>query len=109
MSYNGWSNYESWCVKLWMDNDEGSYRFWQEETEHIWNDSEPTKYSTKKEKAVQDLSDRLKDHFEESNPLNDQASMWSDLLSAALSEVNWREIAENLLEEYEEEPELVEE
>ncbi len=26
--YNGWSNYETWNVKLWMDNDEGSYNYW---------------------------------------------------------------------------------
>ena len=25
MSYNGWTNYETWAVKLWMDNEEGSY------------------------------------------------------------------------------------
>ena len=26
MSYNGWTNYETWNVALWMDNDEGSYQ-----------------------------------------------------------------------------------
>ncbi len=26
MSYNGWSNYETWNVSLWLNNDEGSYR-----------------------------------------------------------------------------------
>ena len=25
MTYNGWSNYETWAAKLWMDNDEGAY------------------------------------------------------------------------------------
>ena len=25
MSYNGWTNYETWNVALWMDNDEISY------------------------------------------------------------------------------------
>ncbi len=27
MSYNGWANYETWNVALWMDNDETSYEF----------------------------------------------------------------------------------
>ena len=26
MSYNGWSNYETWNVNLWIDNDEPMYR-----------------------------------------------------------------------------------
>ena len=24
--YNGWTNYETWNVALWVDNDEGLYR-----------------------------------------------------------------------------------
>ena len=27
MSYNGWTNYETWNVALWMDNDETSYTY----------------------------------------------------------------------------------
>ena len=26
MTYNGWTNYETWNVALWMDNDEESYK-----------------------------------------------------------------------------------
>jgi len=26
-TYNGWTNYQTWAVKLWMDNDEGAYRY----------------------------------------------------------------------------------
>ena len=27
MSYNGWTNYETWNVALWMDKDETSYQY----------------------------------------------------------------------------------
>ena len=27
MSYNGWSNWETWNLALWIDNDEPKYRF----------------------------------------------------------------------------------
>lgn len=25
MSYQGWTNYETWAVSLWLDNDKGLY------------------------------------------------------------------------------------
>ena len=28
--YNGWANYETWNVALWLQNDEGLYRFAQQ-------------------------------------------------------------------------------
>ena len=31
--YNGWTNYETWRVHLWLSNDEGSYNYWLEEAE----------------------------------------------------------------------------
>ncbi len=30
MSYNGWKNYETWNVALWIGNDEGMYEFAKE-------------------------------------------------------------------------------
>ena len=30
MSYNGWKNYETWNVALWIGNDEGMYNFAKE-------------------------------------------------------------------------------
>ena len=24
-TYNGWSNWETWCANLWLENDEGTY------------------------------------------------------------------------------------
>ena len=29
--YNGWTNYETWAVNLWIDNDQGSYTYWREQ------------------------------------------------------------------------------
>ena len=25
LEYNGWYNYETWNLKLWLDNDQGTY------------------------------------------------------------------------------------
>lgn len=106
MSYQGWENYETWCVKLWIDNEESSYTYWQEAAEESW-DNAPEDENTLdgtwslSETARFRLADRLKEETEEGNPLADAGSMWSDLLGAALSEVNWAEIANALLEECE--------
>ena len=39
-TYNGWSSYETWLVKLWMDNEEGTYNYWQAATVEVWEEAE---------------------------------------------------------------------
>jgi hypothetical protein len=99
--YNGWTNYETWNVKLWMDNHEFTYHYWQEQTDELWNcarENQAWPGSTRKESAAVQLADTLKSECEENQP--EVSGVYADLLGAALSEVNWLEIAENMLEEY---------
>lgn len=106
-TYNGWTNYETWVVNLWMDNSEGSYDYWREVAEDIYNNkAQGNKYFTKLEDATVILADRLKDDHEQAKDdilenMKLESSLWADLLGAALSETNWREIAEHLLENVE--------
>lgn len=85
-SYNGWSNYETWCVALWIDNEESM----QSEAHEMG------------ERAIDPhrLADALKNWIEEMQP-DLGASMWADMLGAAMSEVDWREIAEHYMPEEE--------
>lgn len=94
--YNGWTNYETWAVNLWIGNEEGSYNYWQEAAQEC-NDL-PRHEIFKERTAAIALAERLKDEITKGAP-ELGASMYSDLLGAALSEVNWHEIAEGLLEE----------
>jgi hypothetical protein len=96
-TYNGWTNYETWNVNLWIDNEQGSYNYWREVAQETWDAAEADGTFSREERAVFDLSERLKSETEDGAP-DLGASMWSDLLSAALSEVNWREIAEHMIE-----------
>ena len=89
--YNGWTNYETWNVALWMGND--SSDAYQEIAQEIFNESETEDCFTKAERATLTLSDRLKEDFEDSSPA--LTGCYADLLSAALSEVDWYEIAEH--------------
>jgi hypothetical protein len=31
--YNGWTNYETWAVSLWLDNEQPSYLYWREQAD----------------------------------------------------------------------------
>lgn len=84
MSYNGWSNYETWVVKLWMDNDCGISGYFVEMANNF--------------RSSYNLSNAIKEYYEENNPIN-EASVYSDLLSNALGQVDWYEIAEVILED----------
>lgn len=102
-TYNGWTNYETWNVALWIDNEQGSYNDSRERARACLE-----AHDNDKDKAAGQLADELKEEFEEGNPLAGQASCFSDLLGAALSAVNWHEIAENYVEEVYEEAETEE-
>lgn len=86
--YNGYTNYETWNVNLWLENDEGIYSMikeWAEEADDIGP-----------------LSQQIQEFVEEMNPLASDSSMFSDLLGAAIGSVNWYEIAEYWFSEYHE-------
>ena len=81
MSYNGYDNYQTWAVALWLDNDESTSNIISDIIEHARSDY--------------DAADQLRDMIEEMNPLADQASMFTDILNSALSDVNYLEIIES--------------
>ena len=116
-SYNGWTNYETWNVKLWIDNEEGSSRHWRSTAQACYDvdGTEVSAYAkftgreifTREERAVLALEKRLKSEIEEAAP-DLGASMFADLLNGALSEVNWHEIAQSMIgdvDKAEQEPE----
>jgi len=107
--YQGWKNYETWAVALWLDNDQGSYEYWRETLAELREESQDqglrsefTPESVTDDDLVRyELAERLKDYHDEMASemgLQDQG-VFSDLLNAALSEVDWNEIAENIMAE----------
>ncbi len=98
-TYNGWTNYETWAVSLWLDNEEHTYHYYRDLTRRIYRAARPRyDWETKKDRAISDLAEALKDDHEENRP-DFPTSVYSDLLGAALSSVNWREIAEHYIDD----------
>jgi len=101
--YNGWANYETWTVSLWLDNEEHSYHYWRGEAQRHKRAaaSDPRVGAgtwTADEAARLNLADQLKREVTDGVPLR-QAGMYSDLLHAALSDVDWMEIVESWMSE----------
>ncbi len=83
-TYQGWHNYETWAVALWLDNEQGS----QEEAREI---------ATRPVHAWEAARD-LKDWLDECMP-DLGGTLWSDLLRSAFDSVDWHEVAEHYREE----------
>lgn len=86
--YNGWANYETWAVKLWLDNEQSSYFYWTELAMQ-WHGVD---------EAACGFARRIEEGVVDAAPLA-KASLYSDLLRAALAEVDWLEIAESYLDD----------
>ena len=93
-TYNGWSNYPTWCWKLWIDNDEGSYEYWREQTEDCIESSydDDDAANCLRAQLESDADDRQAESAGNAGPI-------CDILSWAMGAIDWREIADSMIED----------
>jgi hypothetical protein len=86
-TYNGWKNYPTWAVNLWLSNDEGLYAGTLARVEASKGEGRHEVADTLKAWVTLDLTPDL------------GATFAADLLGYALDCVDWYEIAEAWLED----------
>lgn len=84
--YNGYSNYPTYCACLWLSS--------------MNEDVQRQAYSLANRTDLSGIEkdDAFKDWIEQSAP-DPPASLYSDLLSWAISEINWTEVTEAFAED----------
>lgn len=86
-TYNGWTNYESWLVGLWLDNDQGTHEAARELAAGCASDFA--------------AGDAIKAFVEEWAEISETPTtgLFADLITAALARVDWRELGSHFREE----------
>ena len=102
--YNGWTNYETWLVALWLDNEQGSYDYWREAALEAYRSPAENRYMDPDARRRLTLVERLRTEIkDEGIPDELSSGLYSDLLNAALSEVDWYDLARHYLDEIQDE------
>ena len=98
-TYNGWTNYPTWALNLWMTNEEYSYNYWSENAEEAWNRAEPDDILTKSQCAKYALASQIEEYVNElAMDNNGESGPMIDILGWAINQINFDEIAESFLE-----------
>mgnify|MGYP003661800085 CR=1 FL=1 len=96
-TYNGWSNYETWLVNLWLNNEESSQDFIEQLRSEL-NEIAPCFPAETNEglfgSFIREYVEELRETWHES-----AASLWDDIINGALQQVDWREIARAYMEQ----------
>ena len=100
MAYGNFSNHPTWLVHLWMTNESDSYLESITLTMEAIEGTCSSEYLTHQEEAERMLASVLEDSIDgQCFSELEGCSLASDLLSSAISEVNWNQIARVLIEE----------
>jgi hypothetical protein len=101
-TYNGWSNYETWLTNLWLTNDESTQAHCRAAAEAAFAAARSCSTFTRIDRYHLDFAEALKEFVTEGHPLQDSPGLYSDLLTGAIGEVDWMEIASNIFEDIDE-------
>lgn len=91
MSYNGWQNYETWLASLYLDGVD-----WQNFVDELLGEEEDEEIT--EDKKVKMLAEYLKNYIEEEADMAGLDNFLYDLLTRAISEIDFTELATAFLD-----------
>jgi len=107
--YNGWHNYETWNMNLWLTNDSGFYEIAEERIEEIAKDESINEGYSNLDKM--DVAYKVSQWLEEyanamwmedfqSCNFNHSYGPLGDITNAAWNQIEWYDIAEHLVDDW---------
>lgn len=102
--YDGFQNYETWCVSIWVNNDRQVYECCREDARRAVHDAAQLPHANAEEgslrlAAITLLASKLSEKMH-STHVDQAPNRFGDLLRAALGRVEWTQIAESFLDEW---------
>ena len=99
--YNGWTNWETWVVNLWIDNDgyAGGSLGVSEQADELVSTALADDSDDPLGDATGELADWLAERIEDDLAVESLKGLMSDIVGGTLSSVNWYEIAKHYVQD----------
>jgi hypothetical protein len=97
--YNGYASYETFLIALNIDNDQGSQEYWASQAAMVRENEQQAiaDGSSEGNVTVETLAGMLEtEHLDAVDNLHLRGWL-ADMMSAAMCDVDWRDLAEHLL------------
>lgn len=107
--YNGWSNYETWNMNLWLTNDPSFYEVAEDAIQVIvsddYTDTEDKPITVDKDDVTYKTAEWLKDHadnmyLDEFDSSEFNSGPVADFVHASWSQIDWYSIAEHIVNDW---------
>lgn len=98
--YNGYTNYETWAVALHIDNDQYFSDLINTQVKEICENATGNEILSVEVSARYDVSQFLKEQIQEFMGIDDMENgLALDLLNAAISQIDWYDLARHYMQE----------